>query len=30
VREERAAPASHKSVGAGLTRYRYEKELAAA
>ena len=30
VREERAAPASHKSVGAGLTRYHYEKELAAA
>ena len=28
VREEAAAPASHKSVGAGLTRYHYEKALA--
>jgi putative acetyltransferase len=28
VREEAAAPASHKSVGAGLTRYHYEKPLA--
>ena len=28
VREETAAPASHKSVGAGLTRYHYEKVLA--
>jgi ribosomal protein S18 acetylase RimI-like enzyme len=27
VREETAAPASHKSVGAGLTRYHYEKAL---
>jgi putative acetyltransferase len=27
VREERAAPSSHKSVGAGLTRYHYEKAL---
>lgn len=28
VREERDAPASHKAVGAGLTRYHYEKALA--
>ena len=28
VREETAAPASHKSVGAGLTRFHYEKPLA--
>ena len=28
VREEPAAPASHKSVGAGLTRHHYEKALA--
>lgn len=28
VREESAAPASHKSVGTGLTRYHYEKALA--
>jgi len=28
VREEAAAPASHKSVGAGLTRFHYEKALA--
>jgi putative acetyltransferase len=28
VREEADAPASHKSVGAGLTRYHYEKPLA--
>lgn len=27
VREEKDAPASHKSVGAGLTRYHYEKAL---
>jgi putative acetyltransferase len=27
VREEPAAPASHKSVGAGLTRFHYEKML---
>ena len=27
VREERDAPASHKSAGAGLTRYHYEKRL---
>ena len=27
VREEQAAQASHKSVGAGLTRYHYEKAL---
>jgi ribosomal protein S18 acetylase RimI-like enzyme len=27
VREETAAQASHKSVGAGLTRYHYEKAL---
>jgi putative acetyltransferase len=27
VREEPAAAPSHKSVGAGLTRYHYEKEL---
>ena len=27
VREEKAAPPSHKSVGAGLTRYHYEKML---
>ena len=27
VREERNAAASHKSVGAGLTRYHYEKAL---
>lgn len=27
VREEAAAPASHKSAGAGLTRYHYEKGL---
>jgi GNAT superfamily N-acetyltransferase len=27
VREERDAPASHKSVGAGLARYDYEKSL---
>jgi ribosomal protein S18 acetylase RimI-like enzyme len=27
MREEPAAPASHKSVGAGLTRYHYEKTL---
>ena len=27
VRKEEAAPASHKSVGAGLTRYHYEKVL---
>lgn len=27
VREERAARASHKSVGAGLARYHYEKVL---
>ena len=27
VREERDAPASHKSAGAGLTRYHYEKML---
>jgi GNAT superfamily N-acetyltransferase len=27
VREESAAPASHKSVGAGLTRFHYEKPL---
>ena len=27
VREERDAPASHKSVGAGFTRYHYEKAL---
>jgi ribosomal protein S18 acetylase RimI-like enzyme len=27
VREEPAAPASHKSAGAGLTRYHYEKAL---
>ena len=27
VREERDAPASHKSAGAGLTRYHYEKTL---
>ena len=27
VREERAAQASHKSVGAGLKRYYYEKAL---
>jgi len=27
VLEETAAPASHKSVGAGLTRYHYEKAL---
>ena len=26
-REERDAPGSHKSVGAGLTRYHYEKTL---
>jgi putative acetyltransferase len=28
VRAEAAAPASHKSAGAGLTRYHYEKALA--
>jgi len=28
IREESDAPASHKSVGAGLTRYHYEKPLA--
>ena len=28
VREEKEAPASHKSVGAGLTRLHYEKVLA--
>lgn len=28
VREEAAAAPSHKSVGAGLTRYHYEKALA--
>lgn len=28
VQAEAAAPASHKSVGAGLTRYHYEKALA--
>jgi GNAT superfamily N-acetyltransferase len=28
LREEAAAPASHKSVGAGLTRFHYEKALA--
>ena len=27
-RKESAAPASHKSVGAGLARYHYEKALA--
>jgi GNAT superfamily N-acetyltransferase len=27
VREQADAPASHKSVGAGLTRYHYEKAL---
>jgi putative acetyltransferase len=27
VRKEAAAPASHKSVGAGLARYHYEKAL---
>lgn len=27
VREEKAAAPSHKSVGAGLTRYHYEKSL---
>jgi len=27
VREETDAPASHKSAGAGLTRYHYEKTL---
>jgi len=27
VRGEKNAPASHKSVGAGLTRYHYEKAL---
>jgi GNAT superfamily N-acetyltransferase len=27
VREEADAPASHKSTGAGLTRYHYEKTL---
>lgn len=27
VREEQDAPASHKSVGAGFTRYHYEKAL---
>lgn len=27
VREEKAAAPSHKSVGAGLTRYHYEKPL---
>jgi ribosomal protein S18 acetylase RimI-like enzyme len=27
VREEADAPASHKSAGAGLTRYHYEKTL---
>jgi hypothetical protein len=27
VREERDAPASHKSAGARLTRYHYEKTL---
>ena len=27
VREEKSAAASHKSVGAGLTRYHYEKAL---
>jgi GNAT superfamily N-acetyltransferase len=27
VREERDAPGSHKSAGAGLTRYHYEKTL---
>jgi GNAT superfamily N-acetyltransferase len=27
VREEQDAPASHKSVGAGFTRYHYEKSL---
>jgi GNAT superfamily N-acetyltransferase len=27
VREEAAAPASHKSVGAGLARFHYEKPL---
>jgi GNAT superfamily N-acetyltransferase len=27
VREEQDAPASHKSVGAGYTRYHYEKPL---
>jgi ribosomal protein S18 acetylase RimI-like enzyme len=27
VREEKDAPASHKSAGAGLTRYHYEKAL---
>jgi GNAT superfamily N-acetyltransferase len=27
VREERDAPASHKSVGAGRARYHYEKSL---
>jgi GNAT superfamily N-acetyltransferase len=27
VREEEGAPASHKSAGAGLTRYHYEKTL---
>lgn len=27
VREEEDAPASHKSVGAGFTRYHYEKVL---
>jgi putative acetyltransferase len=28
VRKEPGAPASHKSAGAGLTRYHYEKALA--
>jgi ribosomal protein S18 acetylase RimI-like enzyme len=28
VRKELAAPASHKSAGAGLARYHYEKSLA--
>jgi putative acetyltransferase len=28
VRKEAAAPASHKSVGAGIARYHYEKALA--
>jgi putative acetyltransferase len=27
VREEKNAPSSHKSAGAGLTRYHYEKAL---
>jgi hypothetical protein len=27
-RKESAAPASHKSVGAGLARYHYEKAMA--